>query len=258
MCALSKLTEKSYDQQRHQALRLGEVVYADLIGPVTPSTVPYNYKCILTTIDSYTRYAQIFPLRKKSDTKRYLKILFDKIQSQFPNPGQMWLLCTDQSTEFINKHIKQLLFKYGIQHQVSEKFVSQHNGLIERFNRTLEERTRSLLIDSGFPRNMWNRAAETAEFLYTRTPHSAIQYLTPYSMWYGHTPDLRHLVLFGSRAYVLKVDRKKGTKFHPVATKLYVCGYTPTGYLLWDLTTKGVEKSCNIKPFENNIHIKQM
>ncbi len=76
VCALSKLTEKSYDQQRYQASRPGEVVYADLIGPVTPSKVPYNYKYILTTIDSYTRYAQIFPLRKKSNTNRYLKILF--------------------------------------------------------------------------------------------------------------------------------------------------------------------------------------
>ncbi len=82
---------------------------------------------------------------------KYLKIYFDLVRSRFPVPGQLGVLCTDQGTEFVNTAVKHLLFTYGMTHQTSEPFVSQHNDLIERFHRTLEERTRALLLESGFP-----------------------------------------------------------------------------------------------------------
>ncbi len=58
-----------------------------------------------------------------------------RTQSQFPGTGHIRTLRTDQGTEFLNKHIKRLLFDYGITHEFSEKYVSQHNGLVERFNK---------------------------------------------------------------------------------------------------------------------------
>ncbi len=59
-----------------------------------------------------------------------------------------------------------------------------------------------------------------------------------------------HMVLFGARVYALIVNRKKGTKFHPVASRCYVCRYTLTGYLLYDSDMKVIEPSCNICPHE--------
>ncbi len=114
VCALSKLTEKTYDQYRTPGTRPGEIIYADLIGPITPRTFPHNYRFILSTIDSYTRYAQTFPPKKKSDMKQYLKVLFNRIRAQFPNPGQIRVLRTDQGNEFENMNIKQSLLTYSI------------------------------------------------------------------------------------------------------------------------------------------------
>ncbi len=119
--------------------------------------------------------------------------------------------------------------------------MSQHNGLIERLNRTLEEWTQALLTDSGFPQTLWNMAIETAEFLYNCTPHSAINNKTMYSMWFGQTADLQHLILFGSRVYILTMDRRQGAKFRPVASRRYICGYTPTGYVLYNPKTNLTE-----------------
>ncbi len=250
VCALAKLKEKSYDQCRTQGTRPGEIICADLIGPITPRTYPRNFRFILTTIDSFSRYARVFPLKRKSDTCHYLKVAFDEVRGQFPVPGQIRVLRTDQGKEFMGTGVKQLLFDYGVTHEVSEKFVSQHNGLIERFNRTLQERARALFADSGFPRSVWNVVVAAAEFLYNRTPHIAIKNATPYSMWFGSIPDLRHVVLFGARAYALQLDRRKGNKFHPVAERRYVCGYTPTGYLLYDPGTKIVEPACSVQVHE--------
>ncbi len=164
------------------------------------------------------------------------------------------MLRTDQGKEFINTNVEQLLLNYGIEHETSEKFTSEHNGLVEQFNRTIEERTCALLADSGFPQNCWHLAIETAEYLYNRTQHSAIQNMTPYSMWYSHTVDIRHLVLFGARVYVLQCNRNKGTKFSPAASREYVCGYTPTGYVLFNPITKLTQRSCNIRPDKNHTY----
>ncbi len=166
VCALAKQKEKSYDKCRTQGTRPGEIICADLIGPITPHTYPRNFRFILTAVDTYSRFARVFPLKKKSDTSHYLKVLFDEIRGQFPAPGQMRVLRTDQGKEFLGAGVKQLLFEYGLKHEVSEKFVSQHNGLVERFNRTLQERSRALLADSGFPRSMWDVVVAAAEFLY--------------------------------------------------------------------------------------------
>ncbi len=76
------------------------------------------------------------------------------------------MLRTDQGKEFTNVIVKRLLQSYGTVHQTTEPLVSQHNGLVERVNRTIEERTRSLLTDSGFPLTFWNIAADAAEYVY--------------------------------------------------------------------------------------------
>ncbi len=132
-------------------------------------------------------------------------------------------------------------------HQTSEPFVSQHNGLIERFHRTVEEKTRALLLESGFPITMWNIGIAAAEYVYNRTPHSEIDYKTPYEMWFGYTDSTHYMVTFGSQAYTLLQNRKRSKKFQPVAKPLYVCGFTSTGYLLYNPATKLIERSCNVK-----------
>ncbi len=207
VCALTKLTEKSYDQKRLTAGRPGEITSADLIGPISPTTFPHQYRFLLTIIDHYTRYIRVFSLKKKSETAKYLQIYFDSVRRQFPGPGQLGVPRTDQGKEFVNIIVKRLLQSYGMVHQTTEPFVSQHNGIVERVNRTIEERIRSLLTDSGFPLNFWNIAADASEYAYNRTPHSAIENKTPYEMWFGHTDNIRYLVTFGSRAYVLQLKK---------------------------------------------------
>ncbi len=247
VCALTKLTEKTYDQKRVTARRPGEITSADLIGPISPTTFPHRCRFLLTIIDHYTRYVRVFSLKKKSETSKCLQAYFDSVRRQFPGPGQLGVLRTDQGKEFTNVIVKRLVQEYGMVHQITEPFVSQHNGLVERVNRTIEERTRSLLTDSGFPLTFWNIAADAAEYVYNRTPHSAIENKTPFEMWFGHTDNIRHLVMFGSRAYALQLKKKRSEKFHPVAKPQYICGYTSTGYLLFDPETKKIEMSCNVK-----------
>ena len=49
------------------------------------------------------------------------------------------MIQSDNKLEFVNEVIKQLLDKFEIWHQWVSPYRSQANGMIERFNRTLDE-----------------------------------------------------------------------------------------------------------------------
>lgn len=74
VCAASKLTRKVFDKDRDSAERVGQIVHADLIGPIYPPTF-YTKKCyILCIIDDYSRFLQLFVLYKKDQTSAALFI----------------------------------------------------------------------------------------------------------------------------------------------------------------------------------------
>ncbi len=169
VCTRAKLTSKSFDAIRQLPNRPAEIIAADLIGPVNPRTFPHGYRFVLTVIDVYSRYARVFLLKSKTETVQYLQIFFNMVRAQHPNPGQMKYFRSDNGTEFTNRKVQELLRQFGMEHQCSAPGVSPHNATIERFNRTIEEKTRALMLESGIPAVYWGLAIGTAEYLYNRT-----------------------------------------------------------------------------------------
>ncbi len=152
VCVRTKLTTKAHDQIRTLPTRPAEIIAADIIRPISPMT-SNRYKFVLTMIDVFSKFAQTFLLRRKSETAQYIKVFLDMTRAQFPNHGQVWLFTTDNGTEFVNAAVQKLLREYGIEHRVTELDVSAHNGVVERFKQTIEVKTKSLLAESGFSLN---------------------------------------------------------------------------------------------------------
>ncbi len=164
-------------------------------------------------------------------------------QAQFPIPGQFKSFQSDGGTEFTCSRVQNLLREFGMEHQCSAPGLSSHNGTVERLNRTIQEKTRTLLLQSGFPTSMWGLAVGAAEYIYNRTPHSAIGMTTPYQKWTGLQPDLRHLSIFGSLAYSLNSNRTTGKKFQQVSDPYFLAGFMETGYILYDPKTRKLTAS---------------
>lgn len=60
-----------------------------------------NYVSIV--LDDYSRYAQIFLLKQKSETIEFLKSALNYFQSLFPSPDQFKRLRCDNGTDFISE-----------------------------------------------------------------------------------------------------------------------------------------------------------
>ncbi len=254
VCTRTKLTSKSFDAIRQLPTRPAEIIAVDLIGPVNPRTFPRGYRFVLTVIDVYSRFARVFLLKSKTETVQYLHIFFNMARAQHPTPGQMKYFRSDNGTELTNRKVQALLRQFGMEHQCSTPGVSPHNATTERFNRTIEEKTRALMLESGVPAGYWGLAIGTAEYVYNRTPHSSIGLQTPFQMWTGEELNFRYLSVFGSVAYVLNANRTSGKKFQEVADLHFLVGYTDTGYILLNPKTKKTVQACSVRIDETRLY----
>nr|GEX32983.1 retrovirus-related Pol polyprotein from transposon TNT 1-94 [Tanacetum cinerariifolium] len=142
-------------------------------------------------------------------------------------------LRTDNGLEFYNREFKQLCIESGIARHLTVAEMPQQNGLAERMNRTLMDKVRCLLIQSGLPKTFWAEATCTAAYLINRSPSTAIEKKTPIEMWSGHPSDCGMLRTFGCVAY-LHVQQGK---LEPRVVKCVLLGYLEgvKGYRLYRL-----------------------
>ena len=101
--------------------------------------------------------------------------------------------------------------------------------------KTLIEKGRSILSEVGLLQKFWAEAIATTCYLINRSPTSTLVDKTPMEAWSGHKPSLRHLRVFGCKAYA-HVQKKKRTKLDNKSIKCIFIGYSNgvNGYKLSD------------------------
>ncbi|GJR58529.1 retrovirus-related pol polyprotein from transposon TNT 1-94 [Tanacetum coccineum] len=91
--------------------------------------------------------------------------------------------------------------KFGISHETTVARSPQQNGVVERWNRTMIEVARTMLIYAKAPLFLWAKAVATA--CYTQN-HSIIRLRhgkTPYELLHDKLPDLSFFHVFGALCY---------------------------------------------------------
>ena len=85
-----------------------------------------------------------------------------------------------------------------------------------------------MLCSSGLSKSFWGEALATTTYLANRSPNRSINLKTPYEMWYGRSPNLSHLRIFGCSAYVHQsIDKLEPRSIrgiflgYPIGTKGY-------------------------------------
>jgi transposase InsO family protein len=98
-------------------------------------------------VDSNTCFVLAIPLVAKSDVVSALTRLLDVEAKQFGyHPS---ILHSDRGTEFINAELGEYCHRNVIRQRFSNAYTPQQNGLAERFNQTVLESLRTIILDSG-------------------------------------------------------------------------------------------------------------
>jgi hypothetical protein len=251
VCLRAKFTNKvNYNtNDNNTKLEYLDKVASDLCGPINPRTYD-NYRYFITFLDKATRYLEVQLLRTKDEAYSAFSEFKLKAENNKHN-YKIRVYATDNGREFINKRFKDLITTSGIRHQLSPPYTHEPNGFIERINRTIINKTRSLLYNSNLPLYMWGEAVLAATYLYNRTPHTSINYKTPFELKYNTKPDISNIRVWGSIAYY----KNKGNnikKLDPRANKGLLIGYGQNQYRIWDIELKRPIWSRDVKILENN------
>ena len=97
----------------------------------------------------------------------------------------MKTLRSDNSGEYKSDPFLQFCRDHGIRRHFIVRETSQQNGVAERLNRTLLEKVRCMMTQSGLSRSFWAEALVYASHLVNKLSCTAIQGKTPLERWSG-------------------------------------------------------------------------
>ena len=168
-----------------------QLVHTDVCGPMrTQSFGGSSY--FITFTDNHSRYCKTYFLRKKSEALEKFKEF--KVAVEKETGMTIKALRADRGGEYMSEEFKQFLKECGIRSEPTAAYSPQQNGVSETLNRTLVEAARSMISHAGLSKAYWAEAIATATYLRNRMVSSAIKSgITPYQLWYGKKPNLKHL-----------------------------------------------------------------
>lgn len=269
-CLKGKQFRFPFPAQGSRATAALELIHSDLCGPMEESSLG-GAKYFMTFIDDFTRKVFVYFL----ETKTNVRAIFDQFKMmverqsghaiqnvQFSSskivsnqPGNVIkILRADNGGEYVNRDLENYLKQSGIRFQTTNPHTPQQNGMAERLNRTIVEKSRCMLFDAELPKEFWAEAVNTAVYLINRSPTRGLNGRTPNEIWSGHVPDLSHLRVFGCKAMV-HIPKQRRRKLDPKSRELIFVGYSQEtkGYRFIDPVTKKLIKSRDVVFLEHQV-----
>ena len=146
-CALGKISKKPVPKlSDNKATQKLERVYSDVFGPVSPSSIGGN-RYAISFIDEFSGYAVVKFMKYKTQALQ----TFKEYVAQYGRPK---ILRTDNGTDYKNKAFKKFCISKEIAREFTVPETPEQKGVAERFNRTVVEAARCLLIHSKLPKKL--------------------------------------------------------------------------------------------------------
>nr|GFB08842.1 hypothetical protein [Tanacetum cinerariifolium] len=166
-CQLGKSKKYTHKPKAENTnLEVLNTLHIDLCGPMQVQTINGN-KYILVIVDDYSRFARFKFLRSKDETPKFTE--YDESVGNF--------------------------------HQKSVLRTAQQNGIVKRWNRTLVEATRTMLIFFKALMFLWPEAVATACYTQNQSLIHTRHNKTSYELVHDKKPDLTFLRVFGVLCY---------------------------------------------------------
>lgn len=231
ICMLGKSHRLPFPKSDTTTEQCLQLVHSDLVGPMEVGSLAGS-RYLLTFLDDFSHKSFVYFLKSKDQVTDYFRIFKSLVENQ--SGKKIKILRTDNGGEYCNKKLSNFLKSSGIVHQTSCPYSPQQNGKAERLNRSLLDRARCLLIESGLPTVFWAEAVNCATYLLNRSPCKSVD-TTPEHVWTAKKIALQHLRIFGCKAYA-HIPAAKRTKLNPRSSPCIFVGYCEDtkGYRLYD------------------------
>jgi transposase InsO family protein len=239
-----KQTKTRFKSKEYSTTRPLEIVHIDLVGPTTKKGLK-GERYFMLLVDDYTRMIAVFFLKNKSEAFENFKIYKEMVENEMDS--RIKCLRSDNGGEFTSKEFMDYCNIHGIKRQFSVARTPQHNGVVERKNRTIQEMARTMIMDSKLTDIFWTQAVHTTIHIQNRVMLRNNTDKTPYELWKGRPTNVKHFRVFGSKCYIKREDGRMG-KFDSRVDKGILVGYSSTrkSYKCYNLRLNKVVESINV------------
>jgi len=207
----------------------------------------------LTALEDYTQMSEVVLLKQKSDAASALKAVIKRWEVQ--QHARVQRIRSDRGGEYTGGEMKAWAEEKGIAWDPTAPYSPQQNGAAERLNRTLLEKVRAMLREAQMADMWWGEALKTANYIRVRLPTNSLpNSITPFQLWYGRKPDLKHMRTFGCKAFVLLPKPKQpSSKVQPTSIEGKLVGYESGSKVVYRIArgdSKQVYLSTDVKFME--------
>lgn len=210
-----------------------ELVFADLVGPITPLT-PGKAKYALEIVCGCSFYQWQHLLGSKDEAAEAFSKWLEKVELE--TGYKLGTIRTDNGTEFTGSEFREALIKGKVQLQLTAPYAHHQIGVVERSHQTVFNRTRAVMHANNLPKNLWGEISTAIVYLKNRSPTSALDGRTPSEALNKKIPNLKRLRALGCEAYAHRPKEKCKGKLDARSTKGIFVGYDKNSpaYRIWD------------------------
>ena len=242
-CALGKQTRKSFKTCGIRSSRPLELIHSDVCGPMSESTYD-GYQYFVVFVDDFTHFVVVYLIRTKDEVLSKF-VDFEAMASAHFNL-RISKFRSDNGGEFYGREFQKFCRSKGIQMIPTCPYTPQQNGVSERMNRTLLDKTRAMLHQNNVPKKLWGEAVYVSAYVTNRSPSRILRRRkTSFELWFNKKPDLSNLKVFGCVGYT-QIPQQKRKKLDSRSLVLTFVGYANNGYRLWDENTKRIVVSRDV------------
>lgn len=212
-----------------------ELLHIDLVGPLPPSLGKAAH--FVSILDDATDLSVGTPLQRKADAASAVEAWILQLERQ--TGKKVKRIRCDGAGE-LGDATQDFYRSRSIRLEPTAAYSPQQNGKAEHLNRTLMERVRAVMAESGMGHSLWAEAMLTAVFTRNRSP-SKDGRATPFERIYNKKPDVSMLRVWGSPVFALK-PKKQQRKLEAKVLLGRLVGYGAGGkaYRVYTPQTKNV------------------
>ena len=139
-----------------------ELVHLHLVGPF-PSTSLSGYVSYVTLIDDYSHNTWVYFLKSKDEVFRKFKEFKALVENL--SERKINTLWSDNGGEYSLYEFGKFCKDVGIKRELTTPYNPQHNGVVERKNRTIMESIKTLIHDRDLLMHLSDEVVRTTKYV---------------------------------------------------------------------------------------------
>ena len=234
VCPLSRMKATPHPQNRHRGIltkAYGDRIHMDLAGPLSPPDYESGGRYVTVFVDEHTGHIGIYVIHQKDDHH----IMHKQYCADMAGHGGMEIreFHSDNGGEFISNDYRDMLIENGARKTTIVAKTPNLNPHAEGAMWRIFSMVRSMLTDSGMPKEHWGAAAIHAAYILNRTPRKNRpgrpgDHRSPYEMLQDRPPNLSSLKIFGCLAHGMVAKKDRSSKLAEVAVTGFYYGHSRT------------------------------